>query len=355
MARNFSPETEERFEKAQRWLLALEDPAAGDDVRTRFEDWIAADPRNQDCYEQSLAFRTALEKLGRDDFDSNVLRPSPAERATAVGDRLRDARWLGSAQLAFGGAAALVLAAFVIAPAVIENGDLATPATSLTAEYATRTGETSTFTLADGTEVTLGAKSAISTSFSKTSRRIELTAGAAYFDVAHDPGRAFTVRADELSATALGTAFDVRRGSGVFRVAVAEGEVEVAFPVIVNGENTSIIERKKIVEGKAVAAKAGEGLELPIDVETKTIAAWREDRLVYNGSALSELLVDVNRYSSVPIVIAEGSEAIATYRVRGVFVGSDVDALLSTLTQIYPIDVERSQAGAIRLTLRAEN
>ena len=57
----------------------------------------------------------------------------------------------------------------------------------------------------------LNADSAIETDYTTEERRIVLKKGSAVFDVAHAPSRPFIVQVDNVTATALGTIYEVDR------------------------------------------------------------------------------------------------------------------------------------------------
>lgn len=87
-------------------------------------------------------------------------------------------------------------------------------------------------TLADGSEIMMEplAKLSYPSSFKAGSRNVVLTAGEAFFNIAHDTKRPFTVRtASGVSVKVLGTSFSVRLDQKTqdINVAVATGKVEV--------------------------------------------------------------------------------------------------------------------------------
>ena len=92
----------------------------------------------------------------------------------------------------------------------------------LGADYVSAPGQVRTLTLADQSEVTLGADSAIAVNFSGNERHVELRRGVAFFHVTHT-GQPFVVDADGGEARVLGTEFEVRlqpRGAQVTDIAV---------------------------------------------------------------------------------------------------------------------------------------
>ncbi len=97
----------------------------------------------------------------------------------------------------------------------------------LLADHRTAIGERRTIALQDGSEVELGAATAINVSFSTNERRIKLLAGEAFFTVAKDPSRPLIVAAGNGEVKVLGTSFDVKVAD-VITVAVASSAVEVS-------------------------------------------------------------------------------------------------------------------------------
>ncbi len=77
-------------------------------------------------------------------------------------------------------------------------------------EYSTPPGVKSTVTLADGTKVMLNSGSLLryQENFPSDKREVFLE-GEAFFEVYHDPERPFTVKAGDVSTTALGTSFNI--------------------------------------------------------------------------------------------------------------------------------------------------
>lgn len=106
-------------------------------------------------------------------------------------------------------------------------------ATSPVIEYVEKVnpkGQKSTITLEDGTVVNLNADSKLifKRPFDKEQRRVVLE-GEAFFDVAKDSSRPFTIQTEDIATTVLGTSFNIRayKGAGEILVAVASGKVKV--------------------------------------------------------------------------------------------------------------------------------
>lgn len=196
----------------------------------------------------------------------------------------------------------------------------------------TRVGETRTITLADGSRVTLDTATRISVRMTGGTRRIELVAGQAFFDVARDPSRPFIVEAGGTRVTALGTRFDVRRLSHGARVILVEGRVRVTEP----GDDAW-----ELSPGQQVRTDAAR--PAPIAVNADQAVSWTQGRLVFDRTPVSEAIAEVNRYSAAPIELRASS--IGDIPVSGAFDAGDIPGFVSALTELYPVTAERTPAG----------
>ncbi|WP_313474903.1 FecR family protein [Agrobacterium pusense] len=167
------------------------------------------------------------------------------------------------------------------------------------ADYRTSTAELKRVPLPDNSMVTLGPDSAIAIDFREDGRNIDLLAGMAYFEVIEDSMRPFIVKSGELSATALGTAFDVSSDAGVVSVSVDHGLVKAQAP----GLSFSGTER----------LSAGEWLTFDLssrgvvrgDREPFQIAAWRTGMIVAEKESVSALVAKISRWQQGKVIIAD--------------------------------------------------
>src|SRR3546814_3411680 len=85
---------------------------------------------------------------------------------------------------------------------------------------------TRTDTLFPYTTLFRSPESAVATHYAADRRTVDLLRGEAFFQVESDRSRPFRVRADAVTVTVTGTAFDVGLTDGTLSVAVSEGIVE---------------------------------------------------------------------------------------------------------------------------------
>ncbi len=187
-------------------------------------------------------------------------------------------------------------------------------------------------TLEDGSRVQLNAQSAIALDFTSERRTVRLLRGQAFFQVAPDANRPFSVSTEDALVTALGTAFDVRQSATDTRVAVTEHSVMVEFKT----------------EG-GIPVKLGEGEEMLHLNETgestirktdaATALAWRQGRLTVDNVPLSYVIEEIQRHFRGRIVI--GNEATARRIVSGTLSVSDTESALNFLRTALNIQTYR--------------
>jgi transmembrane sensor len=197
-----SPEAMRRSEEAAGWLACCDrglTAAEQDD----FLQWLAADQRHGEW----LAVHRAV--VG--DFTAFALwRPEHREEPNPdlLAPPRRRPRWQAPAVLA---AAAVVAIGMTLWRG--ESGSAATPLARRLLE--------------DGSAVELNRGAIVRDAFTAEERRLELMNGEAYFSVAKNPDRPFTVRAGGVEVRAVGTEFSVRLDAGTVEVIVTEGRVGV--------------------------------------------------------------------------------------------------------------------------------
>ncbi|MEM6913690.1 MAG: FecR domain-containing protein [Pseudomonadota bacterium] len=335
---------------AHQWRVRMDTPRATEADHEAFQAWLAADPRHEEMFGRAQTVWSALGDVSPSDFDRRLHRPSWSEHwwqfigALSAPLEKRSTRFVIASI-----AAAMIMAGglMLVLPRQLET--VAETETPIVTNHASNRGETIAITLSDGSTMTLGAASKARVIYSGASRTLELIEGAVYVDVVSDRDRVFFVDAAAMKVTVTGTEFDVRRTDEAVRVSVAEGNVEVSYPVFLNDKPTSFFQRQSIVAGQQIAASRESGLEGVKPVRLSSVGAWRSDRLVYDGDPLRDLIADANRYSDRRVVIEGDAERIGALRIQGAFQASDIDGMLSSLALIHPVEVDRSEPDIIRI------
>ncbi|MEM9054459.1 MAG: FecR domain-containing protein, partial [Pseudomonadota bacterium] len=261
--------------EANLWRIKLSRGDLEHAERQAFETWLEQDAQHEAVYDQAETYWSAYDYLSDGDIEADLLKPSFSEHVTSALDAAyamlrRPSFGVAMAALAVVG---LSLSLFFLGAPSEQTRMANAPVERI--ELASNIGEIRTETLPDGTVVTLAARSRLDVAFSEENRRVDLKSGTALFEVASDPERPFSVAYNGLTASVLGTVFEVRESGDVTRVAVAEGRVEVSYPLIVDGAKTSLVSRAVIGQGQSIAASAATGLSAIKAIAPDRIAAWR--------------------------------------------------------------------------------
>ncbi|HZW15754.1 MAG TPA: FecR family protein [Brevundimonas sp.] len=315
------------------WFARLRSDELGEEDRARFSRWLAADPAHVSAYAD-------YQGLWSDFDDVAAAGPILAMRREALrmADRPRRARprWVPLGAIAAGIAVALVgswmfTQAPVLAPQAVSSGAAAT--------YRTEVGERSSITLADGSVVQLNTDSLLQVDYAEGRRGLKLLRGQALFEVAHDKSRPFVVEAGGQQITALGTAFDVRVGSGETRVTLIEGRIEVKR---VNGTALFPVapEARKLTAGEQLVALE-ERPFLVREADVEKAVSWREGRVVFSNEPLVQVVEEINRYSTRKVVLGDGD--LGEMRVSGVFRPGSADRFVAALEIGFPVEARVDQ------------
>lgn len=325
-------------DRAREWFMLRHERRLSPREAAEFEEWLT-EPAHGASYRQ-------LERI------CEGLR---AIDATGEGERLR-ARpngWWKSARdfLAHTLAPAPALATALVMVVAVGMVGVDTPwnRAPTSSSYATGIAQTRTVTLADGSEITLGADSRIEASLDGQRRDVTLVKGQAFFAVAADPERPFYVAAGDTSVRVVGTRFEVHRAPGGVKVAVEEGIVDVrredspGDPEATSGE-------VRLLAGQAVRMGAqGGGKVEPVNLEE--LAGWRQGKLIYRNARLAEVVADANRYRQGKIVL--GTPELAQLRLTSSFSTDQVETMISMLEESLPVNVYREAGNRVVIWPRA--
>jgi len=209
--------------------------------------------------------------------------------------------------------------------------------------YATRVGEQRTVTLSDGSTVELNARSRIRIRFTPAAREVELIEGQALFRVARNPSRPFIVATGTTRVRAVGTQFDVYRKSTGSVITVVEGKVAVSAP---EGPTTTTATPKT----DAVLLAAGEqvtvthlALSAPTPADPAISTAWTQGKLVFNSTALGEVIEEFSRYNARPLFIDDPK--LLSLHISGTFQTTDSAQLVHFLSERFGLVIHDTDEG----------
>lgn len=201
--------------------------------------------------------------------------------------------------------------------------------------YSTTIGGRETLALSDGSHIELNTDTALRVSMTGDRRTVWLDRGEAYFQVRHDTRRPFVVMVGERRITDIGTKFVIRRDESRMKVAVLEGQVELASVGSQTGRAPQLLTPGDVAvaTGNTVAIS-----RKPQRVLTNELG-WQRGVLVFDNVTLAEAAAEFNRYNREKIVIADPSAAQIT--IGATLPQNDVQAFARVAKKIFGLHVER--------------
>lgn len=160
-------------------------------------------------------------------------------------------------------------------------------------------------TLSDGTRVWLNSETSIQypVVFGTKERRVFIQ-GEAYFEVAKDTKKPFTVQFMSSSVTVLGTSFNIRAypEEKQSQTTLAEGSVRIYSP------GSSIL----LKPGEQAEVNALSGEMVKKEVEVKTFTSWKDGRFVFEQEPLENIMRTLERWYDIRVIFRdEGAKRIS--------------------------------------------
>jgi transmembrane sensor len=340
---------------AAEWFIRLQDAEVSLEEVLAWQRWMGTDERHGQAFSRIESTYRTFGQIGTTaagrtptshaaDYDGSVsvshwLHVQPARP-------LRHPRWVAIA-------ATIVGLAVALAWSISGGFDAPWRASSSAAEIVqTVVGENRSTVLRDGSKVTLGGGTKIRVAFDTDGRHVELVRGEAFFTVAKDATRPFSVRAGDTVVTAVGTQFNVRRRNDRVLVAVVEGRVRVEptpsiVPTALLRELRPKLAPVQVDAGQqTVAGDAGIGAAVSVPDAASTVS-WQTGQLAFHGEPLRDVLEDVNRYSRKPIIL--GDEATGDLKITGTVLGADVEGWVASLEKAFAVEADE---GRDRIVIR---
>lgn len=158
-------------------------------------------------------------------------------------------------------------------------------------------GKISEFLLSDGTKISLNCNSTITYPkvFVGNFRDVKLD-GEAFFEVAKDKTKPFTVTANGIKTTVLGTKFNVSAYQNLKQISIAllEGKVEVQT---FEGRDRLIL---KPAEMATFDKKVG-SLSRSV-TNASTISSWKDGNIVFDGATFEDIAAKLNNIYGVKLM-----------------------------------------------------
>ena len=329
---------------AAEWYVRLHGSEVSIEDTLEWQRWLSESPANSHAFarieEVSHALRAlsapskvSAHRLARDRYDASV--PIKDWKETHAPRRI----WTAVLALAASCAVLALTVAFW--------------KTTSPKAFATAVGENRNVTLSDGSVIALGGDTRVEVALSEKVRAVELVRGEALFRVAKDARRPFKVRTGDATIVAVGTAFNVRRGSDHAIVSVADGRVLVEpvahfLPVFVMHEFMPKLRPVHLDAGEQTTTGIA-GIDEPTKVQDPAaITAWQTGRLAFRLRPLRYVLEDVNRYAPKRIVL-EGDN-VGALMITGTVERANIAGWVRSLERAFDL---RATEEPDRIVIRA--
>lgn len=298
-------------DQAIAWLLRMREASGNGETQQAFSAWLAVDPEHGIAYQQVEQQWAWMEQ-----FKSQPLRA----RDEALHYRPHKPAWRKAVQLSAAAAVLLGVGLAVFSPQGLYG---------IPYNYNVGKGQRQTVALSDGSSIELNTDTQVRVRFNRSRRQVELIRGEAFFNVAHNAERPFTVVAGNLNIRDIGTAFNVYQQAEQINIAVQEGEVEIK----------SQGGLRRLTTGQQLAYRNDGGFVAVTEYDAAA-TAWRQGQLLFRGRRLAEVLAEIGRYHDVRIRLPDPK--LAELRVNGSFRTEQLDNMLNAVATLLPVKVRHT-------------
>lgn len=208
-------------------------------------------------------------------------------------------------------------------------------------EAATGTGELRDLALPDGSQVALNANSRLQVHYYPYRRETVLDKGEAFFQVAPDTNKPFTVSSGHSEVRVVGTAFNVRAAPPEMVVQVQEGRVALRSTVPRSPQPVLL------TAGMAMALEPASGHYRPLLVKADEVAEWRTGQVYFQRRPLAQVAQELARYLDAPVEVEDPT--IRAIPISGLLALADPERFLLALPSVAEVRVQRLPEGGWRI------
>jgi len=197
--------------------------------------------------------------------------------------------------------------------------------------YETEVGEQKHVSLRDGTAVFLDTDTKLVVNFSDNKRTVDLRYGRANFRVAPDARkRVFAVKTAQNLVIGTRSVFDIGRDGDQISVLLIQGNATVGDNAAANGATRALGDGQRLIFASGQLVKLDKPELLPL-------LAWHSGQAMFENSTLSNVVLEMNRYSVVKLEIDDSR--LANMKVSGVYRVGDNVHFARSLQRLLPITV----------------
>lgn len=305
------------------WSVRLSSGTASEEVKHNFQQWRAKDPVHEAAWQKLYAMEQQLntvpEKSKALVSQTIALVDQQSQRSAK---RHNTFKQLGLGAITF----------FVLSLLVNQFGPW-----QQQSHFVTPLGQRATYTLSDGTTLTLNTNTSVDIHYALLKREIVLNNGEIYLETGKDPQalfgrRPFWVNTKQTALEAIGTRFSVYQQETSTRLHVSEGIVAM---------HTEAHPPVRAYANESYRMQGANALPVKVDAQQQDPTAWLEGVIVAKQMRLDALVAELLRYQALPVTY--DTEA-GNLTVSGVFQLNRMDPAehaLHTIAQTLPIRITR--------------
>jgi transmembrane sensor len=294
------------------------------------QQWLQSDERRARIFARQRKLKALIEHLPTD-YRVKLIASVQGRRDSPS----RVLRWLASA--------AAILVVLVGAWFIFEHPEI------IPRSYANPTTGVRVVPVAEGSTITLDARSQVRWDGGLRDRRAELIRGRALFAVAPNRQRPFIVAIGTSEVRVVGTRFEIYlKPSGEIVLTVLEGVVEARGSASSAGGEWT---RKIDADHQLVYGPQGVIWDTHEAAGSSAIRWLHGDVEFAADTPLRDVVSELNRYSDRPIVIAD--RRLEDMTVGGQFQVHDIHKVLAAIAHLVPVSI-REDTHQITLQYRSE-
>ena len=301
------------LEQANQWLLHLQENPENEQLLAEFQHWLDEDEKHEACYLEAVLLWQEIDAATcelQTEERQKAIQQNTLNQTTSTLEKIPLKRHVFSKPIALSAAfLSLVLLTVLVLPKHIW----------LQPDIATGIAQQQTRTLSDGSILHLNGQSGVNIHFSEASRTVELLYGEAFFEVASDSERPFQVIAQDVSAQAIGTAFNIKYLDVGIETTLTEGKLKLELAT----QKSLILragERVLWHDSEGTQRSQGHSLYLP---------DWKRGLLRLDNMPLVDVLTRLNR--QYPVTLKLVNPALANKPIKGVLPLNDLETTLTVL------------------------
>ncbi|ARW11580.1 FecR family protein [Acetobacter ascendens] len=291
---------------AASWYLFLREDPDDENLLCQFEEWLVSDPAHAQAWADM-------------NITASVMAAVPSSSSVSCKPSWRRHMHFSTHRRFVAGCGVALAAAFAaltfITPDMLMR---------FRADHYAPIGQTRNIHLADGSEVILAPRAAISITMNASERRVHLIQGEALFKVHHELARPFHVTTGDITVTDIGTVFDIKMENNDTTIGVREGAVHVAS------------RRSKLVERNLYA---GDWERITDDtastgtVPIASVGAWSAGILIARNETITNLIDALRPWTATRIILAD--HKLSNKRVTGTYDLNQPEASLRLIVDAY--------------------